>query len=161
MSHYRFFAHDTSRATTCAAPRCTTPRPLDSTARWKFCSTACRQASYRARHRDGEIDTAAAVQALDDEVGDAMRSLLDAVLRGHRELGDPSRPKTEAVADLVARAQRVTDAAVTRDRAAGFSWADISSWLGITFATARRRYGPRTAENLIRFRTSTRQDTAS
>ncbi|MFR9730636.1 hypothetical protein ACL03H_15550 [Saccharopolyspora sp. MS10] len=161
MSHYRFLDRDTSGAATCAAPRCTAPRPEDATARWRFCSTACRQASYRARHRDERIDTEVAVQALDEEVAEALRALLDTVLRGHGELADPAQPKTGAVAELVARAQRVTDAAVARDRAAGISWADISTALGVTFATARRRYGPRTAENLTRFRTSDRQDAAS
>lgn len=62
-------------------------------------------------------------------------------------------PRSAAIAQVMGLAQEVTDTAVARDRAAGMSWAEISEQLGVTFATARRRYGTRTAETLARLRT--------
>ncbi|WP_152442639.1 hypothetical protein [Nocardiopsis kunsanensis] len=143
--------HETTDSTTCAGPRCDVPRPPKATARWRFCSTACRQASYRARSRGG-VAADTAVPTLDEELCATVMRLLDAVFRARGGLAEGATPRSAEVAHLIGLAQEATDAAVARDRAAGVSWSEIADSLGITFATARRKYGTRTAEALARFR---------
>jgi hypothetical protein len=135
----------------CANSKCNNLRPLNATARWRFCSSACRQASYRARKRINDVDSAM-LPVLDEELRAAMLRLLNAVHRMRDDLADDTRPKSSAVAHLVRLAQEVTEAAIARDRTAGVPWSVVADCLGLGFATTRRKYGPRIAEALSRLR---------
>lgn len=137
---------------TCANPGCGTPRPDWATARWRFCSAACKQAAYRARRKGNRrIDASSAVRALDAELQTAVAQLLDAVHDGLTRMDEQDGPRSGVAMGLRELVQQVTEVAVARDRAAGLPWAEIGGQLGVRFNTTRRRYGPRAAERLARF----------
>jgi len=94
---------------------------------------------------------AEAVRTLDTELHTAIHELLRAVHESLERLPDRTCPRSTTTGELVELAQRVIDMAVARDRAAGVPWSEIGEGLGIRTTTARRRYGPRTAERLARF----------
>ncbi|MBP2478404.1 hypothetical protein JOF53_007276 [Crossiella equi] len=139
-------------AVTCAKPDCDTPRPANATARWRFCSTACKQAAYRVRCKGSRAEeTPAALATLDEELHAAAIRLLMETYQRVEQMGDGEVPRSQLTAGLVELARHLTEVAVARDRAAGVPWSTIGNCLDIQLNTVRRKFGAPAAEKLAQF----------
>ncbi|GAA2691575.1 MULTISPECIES: hypothetical protein [Actinosynnema] len=102
----------TPSAVLCARAGCGAPRPAGATARWRFCSTACKQAAYRVRRKAVGPDPA----DLDEQLRSALLALVArARCLAARTGAETDPPRSAQAAALVELAQRVAELAGARE----------------------------------------------
>ncbi|ATE54657.1 hypothetical protein [Actinosynnema pretiosum] len=97
----------TASAVLCARAGCGAPRPAGATARWRFCSTACKQAAYRLRRKAGS--------ASHEHEDEQLREALLALVARARTLTEATPPWSAQATALVGLARRVVELAAARD----------------------------------------------
>ncbi|MFF4606903.1 helix-turn-helix domain-containing protein [Streptomyces sp. NPDC001339] len=107
----------------------------------EYCGTACRQAAYRRRRKEEQLDTA----ALDRDLNACAQILEAEVQQLFRALEEPHVPgeagPLTTLVEIQQHVERMLPGAVGRARHRGVSWARIADVLSLNKDSVRRKYG--------------------